>query len=150
MAQFEVQVELACSPAEAFEFLSLPANIRLISPPQIRLVFDAAPDRLSLGARMDFRVQAYGVVRSASHEIIAWDEPLRFVERQVAGPMGAWEHEHCFQETPGGVIVIDRIEFKPPGGMVGLFVNERKIRESLEEGFEHRHTLLEKQFGIPQ
>ena len=150
MAHFEAQVELACSPTEAFDFLTRPANIRLISPPQITLVFDSAPERLSLGARMEFRVQAYGVVRSASHEIIQWEELRRFVERQVTGPLGAWEHEHLFNASPGGVIVVDRIEFSPPGGMIGLLVNERRIRESLEEGFEHRHSLLEKHFGIPQ
>ena len=150
MAQFEARVELACSPGTVFEFLAQPANIRLISPPQIMLVFDSAPDRLSLGARMDFRVQAFGVVRSASHEITHWEEPLRFVERQVTGPLRAWEHEHRFEVSPGGVIVVDRIEFLPPAGMLGLLVTERKIRESLEEGFEHRHTLLEKRFGIPK
>ncbi len=150
MAHFEVEVELACSPAEAFEFLARPANIRLISPPQIMLVFDAAPERLSLGARLDFRVQAYGVVRSVSHEITAWEEQQRFVERQISGPLGAWEHEHLFRPSPGGVTVVDRIEFTPPGGMLGLLVNERKIRDSLEEGFEHRHIQLENHFGIPQ
>ena len=150
MALFETRVELACSPETVFEFLVQPANIRLISPPQIMLVFDSAPERLSQGARMDFRVQAYGVIRSASHEIIHWEEPLRFVERQVTGPLGAWEHEHLFEVSPGGVIVVDRIEFSPPSGMLGLLVNERKIRETLEEGFGHRHTLLEKRFGIPK
>ena len=149
MAVFESRVELACSPEAAFEFLARPANILRISPPQIMLVFDAAPERLSLGARMEFRVQAYGVVRSAAHEVVVWDEPHRFVERQVEGPMGAWEHEHLFEPSPRGVIVVDRIEFAPPSGMLGLIVNERKIRDSLEEGFEHRHVMLEKQFGTP-
>jgi hypothetical protein len=31
--------------------------------------------------------------------------------------------------------------------MLGLIVNERKIRESLEDGFEHRHHELAKRFG---
>ena len=78
-----------------------------------------------------------------------WDEPRRFVERQVEGPMGTWEHEHLFEPSPRGVIVVDRIEFAPPNGMLGLIVNERKIRDSLEEGFEHRQVMLEKQFGTP-
>ena len=47
----------------------------------------------------------------------------------------------------GGVRVTDRITFAPPGGMLGLLVNERKIRESLEEGFGHRHHELEKRLG---
>jgi hypothetical protein len=31
--------------------------------------------------------------------------------------------------------------------MLGLLINERKIRESLEEGFEHRYAELEKRLG---
>lgn len=147
MAVFEASVELACSPEIVFEFLAQPENIRLITPSSVMLVFDAAPQRLSLGARMEFRVQAYGVVRSAVHDVTQWDEPRRFVEWQVEGPLGAWEHEHLFEITPNGTRVTDRITFGPPGGVLGLLINERKIRESLEEGFGHRHHELEKRFG---
>lgn len=146
MAQFETTVELSCSSDEAFEFLARPENIRAITPPAMMLVFDSAPQRLSLGARMEFRVQAYGVVRSAVHEVTAWDESKRFVERQVEGPMGSWEHEHHFDQISGGVRVTDRISYSPPGGVLGLLINERKIREALEEGFGHRHQELEKRF----
>jgi ligand-binding SRPBCC domain-containing protein len=149
MAVFEASVNLVCSLEEAFEFLAQPENIRLITPSSVMLVFDAAPQRLSLGARMEFRVQAYGVVRSAVHEVIAWDHPQKFVERQIEGPMGAWEHEHLFETISNGIRVTDRITFAPPGGMLGLLINERKIRESLEEGFGHRHEQLEKRFGTP-
>ena len=149
MPQFESRVELAGSPEAVFDFLARPANIRLISPSQMMLVFDVAPERLSLGARMEFRVQAYGVVRSAAHEITQWDELNRFVERQVVGPLGAWEHEHLFTPTPAGTRVTDRITFTPPGGMLGLLINERKIREALEDGFGHRHHELAKRFGTP-
>ena len=150
MAVFEASVELACSPEAAFEFLAQPENIRGITPSSVMLIFDAAPKRLSLGARMEFRVQAYGVVRSAVHEVTAWDEPRRFVERQIEGPTGSWEHEHLFQPTSHGVRVTDRITFTPPGGMLGLLINERKMNEALEDGFTHRHFELEKRFGTPQ
>lgn len=149
MAVFESSVELTCSPAEAFEFLAHPENIRLITPSSVMLVFDAAPQRLSLGARMEFRVQAYGVVRSAVHDVTLWDEPSKFVERQVEGPLGSWEHEHLFTPTSQGCCVTDRITFIPPGGVLGLLINERKIREALEDGFGHRHHELEKRFGTP-
>lgn len=149
MAVFEASVELACSSEAAFDFLAQPENLRLITPSSVMLVFDAAPKRLSLGARMEFRVQAYGVVRSAVHEVTAWDEPRKFVERQIEGPTGLWEHEHLFEPILNGVRVTDRITFAPPGGMLGLLINERKMREALEDGFGHRHQELEKRFGTP-
>lgn len=147
MAVFEASVELACAPEVAFEFLAQPENIRLITPSSVMLVFDAAPQRLSLGARMQFRVQTYGVVRAAVHDVTEWDPPRKFVERQIDGPIGSWEHEHLFAATPGGVLVTDRILFAPPSGLLGLLINERKVREALEEGFEHRHYELEKRLG---
>ncbi len=149
MAVFEASVELACSPEAVFEFLAQPENIRLITPSSVMLVFDAAPQRLSLGARMEFRVQAYGVVRSAVHDVTVWDEPRKFVERQVEGPLGSWEHEHLFEPTLTGTCVTDRITFVPPSGILGLLINERKIREALDDGFGHRHHELEKRFGTP-
>lgn len=149
MPVFEASVELASPPDVVFEFLTQPENIRLISPPSMMLVFDVAPPRLTLGARMEFRVQAFGVVRAAKHDVTEWDPPRKFVERQVEGPMGLWEHAHLFELTVCGVRVTDRIMFVPPSGMLGLLVNERKIRESLEEGFGHRHHELEKRFSVP-
>jgi ligand-binding SRPBCC domain-containing protein len=149
MAVFEASVDLACPLEAAFEFLAQPANLRLITPSSMMLVFDAAPMRLSLGARMEFRVQTHGVVRSAVHEVIAWDEPRHFVERQLEGPTGSWEHEHLFEPISNGTRVTDRIIFSPPGGVLGLLINERKMREALEDGFEHRHLELEKRFGTP-
>ena len=63
--------------------------------------------------------------------------------------MGSWEHEHLFEAIANGTRVTDRITFLPPGGMLGLLISERKIREALDEGFGHRHYELEKRFGTP-
>ncbi len=149
MSVFESQTELSCTPEAAFEFLIQPENIRRISPSAMMLVFDAAPERVFQGAVMKFRVQTFGVVRQISHRISEFDFPRRFVEEQVEGPMTAWCHEHLFEPSSNGVIIVDRITFSPPGGMLGLLINDRKIRDSLEAGFDHRHQFLEKHFGIP-
>lgn len=149
MSVFEAQTELSCTPEEAFDFLIQPENIRRISPSAMMLVFDAAPERVFQGAVFRFRVQAYGVVREIAHRISEFDSPRRFVEEQVEGPMSAWCHEHLFEPTTNGVLIVDRITFKPPTGMLGLLINERKICESLEAGFDHRHQSLEKHFGVP-
>ena len=36
----------------------------------------------------------------------------------------------------------DLIEYEPPGGMMGLILNEARIRSQLEEGFAHRQDEL--------
>ncbi|MDA0586695.1 MAG: SRPBCC family protein [Planctomycetota bacterium] len=149
METFEARLTLPCNAEVAFDFLAHPENIKRISPPDMGLFFLEAPKRLSLGARMQFKVQAFGVAREAIHEITQFDEPGSFTEQQVKGPLGHWVHEHLFEpDDEGAVTIIDRIEFQPPGGVVGLLVNADRILESLEEGFDHRHDQLEKLLGF--
>lgn len=148
MQSFEAAVVLPAPAATLFDFLVRPDNVRKISPPGMGLCFLQAPERNALGSRMEFRVQAFGVSREATHEITAFDEPVAFTERQVSGPFGHWVHEHRFEALDGDrVRVVDRIEFESPGGMLRFILTPKIILENLEEAFDHRHGELERVFG---
>lgn len=142
MAQFELAVTLGCSVETAFEFLLRPANIERISPPDVGLQFLNPPERVEHGSRVAFEVSGFGAVQRLVHEIVELKAPDRFTERQIDGPLKAWRHEHLFEQNGGGVVVIDRIEFEPPGGMLGLLLTERRILSHLEDSFAHRHRRL--------
>jgi ligand-binding SRPBCC domain-containing protein len=148
MELFEIEVELACTQQEVFEFLLRPENISRISPPDVGLFFVNAPEVLEMGSRMDFRVRAYGVIREASHEITQFENPNSFTEDQISGPLQYWSHQHLFEiHGENQCRVIDRIEFQPPKGVAGLVMNKNRIRENLEEGFDFRHGKLEEFLG---
>ncbi len=144
METFEARTELNCSPQTAFDFLIQPANIKAISPPGVGLFFVSAPERLELRSQMMFRVQAFGVAREAVHEVTNFEPSTRYVEEQISGPMKAWVHEHLFESTESGVIVIDRIHFLPPGGVAGLLITKDRILDNLDDGFFYRHEQLAK------
>jgi ligand-binding SRPBCC domain-containing protein len=149
MENFEARLLLPCDVEVAFDFLSRPENIKLISPPDMGLFFLDAPEQLSLGARMYFKMLAFGVAREAVHEVTQFEGQVSFVEQQVSGPLGHWVHEHRFESAEeGSVTLIDRIEFEPPGGIVGLMINAERILDNLEEGFGYRHDQLEKLLGF--
>jgi ligand-binding SRPBCC domain-containing protein len=149
MESFEARVELACSLAEVFDLVTRPTGIQQISPPEMGLSFKQSPERYALGTRIEFSVHAMGLIKEIIHEITVFDEPALFSERQVSGPFRHWVHEHLFEahESGSGVVVIDRIQFEPPGGLAGMVMNANRIRENLEEGFDYRHGQLEKLFG---
>lgn len=46
--------------------------------------------------------------------------PDSFADRQVRGPMAYWRHEHIFEETEGGVALIDRVTLAHKPGFKGL------------------------------
>jgi hypothetical protein len=50
-------------------------------------------------------------------------------------------------ENPELVTLINRIEFEPPGGLLGFLVTEDKILETLDDGFDFRRTALQAHFA---
>ena len=149
MPEFETSVTVACPLEQAFDFFIRPANAVKISPPNMGLQFLAAPEILEQGCQIQFKVQGFGQVRTVTHEITQLVRPTHFVERQVQGVFQSWIHEHLFETTPNGeVIVIDRIAFEAPAGLLGLLLTRDRIQEHLEEGFYQRHEKLRKYLPV--
>jgi ligand-binding SRPBCC domain-containing protein len=144
MAVFEAVLRIPCAPQQLFDFLLRPANVARISDPRLGLSFTDAPEVVTLGSRIVFQVQGFGVVQTIEHKIVELDEPQLIVEEQVKGPMKAWRHEHVLESISGGTKMIDRVIFEPPGGLLGFLVKESKILESLEDGFIHREEELQR------
>ena len=148
MESFEARVELPCSVEDVFDLVARPEGIRKISPPEMGLYFTKPPERYALGAKVEFKVQAMGLVREIVHEVTAFDEPRSFREEQISGPFRHWVHEHIFEAREGGgSVVIDRIQFLPPGGVAGMIMTAARILDNLEDGFDYRHEQLERHFG---
>lgn len=145
MAVFETSITLEVTLEQAFDFLIRPANHEKLSPPGVGLRFVNPPDVFQLGSQFEFKIQAWGVVQTTRHEITEFRRPDLFVEQQVKGPLKSWRHEHRFQlDQNGHVIIIDSIEFQPPGGLLGMMATESKILDNLEDGFYYRHQQLKK------
>ncbi len=151
MPVFETSVTLDCPLDRAFEFLLRPANIALIAPPDLGLAFIDAPEVLELGSRIEFKVQTFGQVQTMLHEITQFEEGRQITETQIKGLLGHWIHEHKFEaQGEGQVVVVDRIDFNPPPGMLGLLVTANKILDQLDDGYFYRHRQLQKLLSAAQ
>jgi ligand-binding SRPBCC domain-containing protein len=144
MAVFEDRVAVARPLVEVFDFFSVTRNHEKMTAGHIGLVFTAAPERFEKGSRLEFQIQGFGPVQSAVHEIAEFERPHRYLELQVKGPMRAWRHEHLFVAEGDRTLVIDRVEFEPPGGLLGLLATEARILRSLEEGIYSRNQMLQR------
>jgi ligand-binding SRPBCC domain-containing protein len=145
MAVFETSVILDCSLERVFDFMTVLTNHEKLSPPDVGLKFVNPPAKLEVGTQFDFKMQAWGSVQTAKHEILQFERPTLYVEQAIRSPMKSYWHEHRFETNSAGqTVMTDRIEFSPPGGLLGLLVTESKILDSLEDGFYHRHEQLKK------
>lgn len=141
MPLLEYEQSLSCSVEGAFEYLTRPQNVVELASGESKVTLLSAPDALHHGAELEFEIDALG--QSMVHRITAFEPPSRVVEEMVHGPLEEWVHEHLFEESNGGVLLIDRVTFETPRGMIGLLITEKRIRNSLERGFERRGRQLE-------
>src|SRR5262245_7981338 len=132
MAVFEV-VTLVVRPAdEVFAFLAQPANLIRVSPPELQMTLVDGPPRLQQGARITVQGRRWGVAQRIVSEVTAFEPNVLLVDEQREGPFKKWIHSHRLEPHDGGTRMTDRIEFEAPGGLLGLLVSEKRIREELE------------------
>ena len=145
MANFEASVLIRSTPEAVYDFLSRPANILKINPPDLDVTIMNAPSQIERGSKIELQMQTMGFSQNMVHEVTQCDPPRGFTETQVQGPLQAWVHEHIIEPTGNGEVKLtDRIRFEPPGGFVGFMVTESKIRSSLESSFAHQHQALKR------
>ena len=143
MAAFEIQVIVDCDPKTAIEFLKRPKNHLKISPDEMNLTFLSAPDVLELGSQFEFQVTGFGQTQKATHQIVAMDE-FSFTETQTSGAMRKLVTQHVCEATcDGKTLIIERVEFEGPGGLLGLIATEERIKSKMQEAFQFRHSALQ-------
>jgi len=133
---------IECSAAQLRAFLGRTANLPQISDPDLELEILSAPEIVTLGHRIEFRITAFGFKQRATHEYVTVEE-LQIIEDQVDGPMRAWKHAQQIEIiTPSQCRLTDRIEFEPPGGMLGYLLTEANVRTSIQDGMQIRYESL--------
>ena len=143
MAVIESEILVACEPDKLFEFLTQPSNFEKLTDPQSGLTLVEAPPRLSKGAKLKFLVEAFGIAQEIEHEITEFDPPRSFTEMQVRGPFQSWVHQHRVEpDGNGGARLIERVDFKPPGGLLGMLLNEQAVRKMIETAMAFRRERL--------
>ena len=145
MPLYESRIPLSGPVERVFEFLTRPVNLQKISPPEVQLSYVQAPEVISLGSKLVFKIHVYGQVQQFEHEIIEFEQPFRFRERAVVTPMKSWIQDYILEPGENGAVtLLNRIEFEPPGGLLGFILTEDRILANLEDGHHHRKTALQK------
>jgi ligand-binding SRPBCC domain-containing protein len=143
MPHFEMIENLPAPLSRVFDFFSRPANLVTISPPELHFQLLSGPEQLHLGARVSLQGRRWGLSQRLVSEVTVWESENRFVDEQREGPFKKWIHTHQFEALPdGGTRVTDRIDYEPPGGMLGFVVTVKAVERDLKWIFEYRREKL--------
>ena len=70
-------------------------------------------------------------------------EGRSFVDEQRLGPYRFWYHYHEIRPAEDGVLLIDRVFYQPPFGILGRLLHRLYIRKTLERIFSYRRERLD-------
>ena len=142
--------KLPISQKKAWNFLSNPINLKLITPDYMGFkILNATTEKMYAGQIIQYMV--YPLMNIATKwvtEITHVDEGNYFVDEQRFGPYSLWHHKHFIKPIKNGVEMIDIIDYKLPFGFLGQIFHPIIVAPKLKEIFEYRKQALIKLFGI--
>ena len=141
--------KLPISVDEAWEFLSDPKNLKIITPAKMSFDIISGADRpIYAGQILQYKVTPMMGIRTKWVSEIKSIVPKKyFVDEQLYGPYSLWHHKHFIREIEGGVEMEDIIDYKIPLGILGQMIHPLLVKLRLEEIFNYRQKKLVELFG---
>ena len=135
---------------EVFAYFGDARNLDALTPPWLHFRVVRLPEGgLRQGARIEYRIRWRWAPLHWLTEITAWEPPCRFVDAQRRGPYRRWVHEHRFEESDGGTLVRDRVEYAVPGGPLEPVLHRLLVGPDVAAIFAYRRDKLRERFAAP-
>lgn len=140
---------LPISLQEAWDFISNPKNLAVITPPSMRLkTISGGSRKMFAGQIISYTLTPIlGLKMHWVTEITHVVDKSYFVDEQRSGPYKFWHHKHFLKEIPGGIEMEDIVDYQLPMGILGDLVHPYLVKSKLEEIFTYREKKLEELFG---
>ncbi|KAB5491566.1 MULTISPECIES: SRPBCC family protein [Flagellimonas] len=140
---------LPISIEEAWEFLSDPKNLQVITPSQMGFhILSGAEKSMHAGQIIQYIVKPFPFMTTRwVTEITHVREGSYFVDEQRFGPYALWHHKHFLKPVDQGVEMEDVIDYKLPLGFIGALFHPILVKKQLLEIFRYRERKLSQLFG---
>ncbi|MFC7849494.1 cyclase [Arthrobacter sp. NPDC057388] len=97
---------------------------------------------ISLGEEVTWRAWHFGLPVQMTSRITRMRAPHCFVDEQVRGPFRCFRHVHEFSTDSNGTVMVDRIEFAAPLGLLGRLAEKLFLARYLRSLIETRNRHL--------
>lgn len=147
--QFQQSQEFSEPVEKIWEFISNPANLKIITPDYMGfdITSKEVPTSMYAGMIISYKVSPlFNIKTTWVTEITHVQEGRYFVDEQRVGPYKIWHHQHFLEATPKGTLMKDIISYQPPFGFLGTIANSLLIRKKLNEIFTYREQKLNELF----
>jgi ligand-binding SRPBCC domain-containing protein len=135
---------------EAWDFISSPKNLLLITPQRMNLEIcnKPIPEQMYLGLQIRYKIAPFlGIKLNWVTEIIEIESGSYFIDKQQVGVFRTWQHEHKISQTEDGILVEDTIAYSIPLGLLGILLDKFFVAKQLKATFEFRNRVMDRVLG---
>ncbi len=136
------------SRERVWEFFADAVNLERLTPDFLGFqILTPLPIEMHPGTLIEYRIALYGLPMKWQTEISRFDPPSSFVDVQLKGPYALWHHSHEFADCPGGTLMTDVVDYRPPLGPLGSLANVLFVQRTLDRIFRYRREQVVAEFG---
>lgn len=147
--RLETTIALARPRAEVWSFFARPRNLAGITPGDAGFAFVGdVPDTMHTGDAIDTDLRLGPAKLHWSTRIDAIEPEQRFRDSQRRGPFSVWMHEHELRADGERTVLVDRVWYRPPLGLLGRIAHALVIAARMRSLFAHRAQCLALRFGL--
>lgn len=140
---------VAAGIESVFAFFEDPSNLEIITPPWLSFeIISSTTTQVRLGTEFEYRLRWQRIPLSWRSRISEYEPGQHFADEMLRGPYARWYHRHLFTVVPGGVEIVDRVEYRLPMGPLGRLVHDVVVRSQLEAIFDYRREMVARIFGV--
>ncbi|MEM7155618.1 MAG: TIGR01777 family oxidoreductase [Myxococcota bacterium] len=135
--------------AEVFELFCRAENLGVMTPSGLGFEIQT-PGKLDMaaGTQIAYQIRLGPVPMGWLTNIEVWEQGQRFVDAQLRGPYRCWYHEHRFEADGDRTLMVDRVWYAPPLGLLGRVANWMFVAKTLRRIFGYRRRAIDLRFGV--
>ncbi len=120
---------------------SIDAHIETAGHTGERAVEGVTTGLLEQNDEVTWEAKHFGITQRLKVKMTEFDRPNHFQDIMLKGAFNRMMHDHIFETTPVGTMMIDRFEFASPFGFIGGIV-DRILLESYMRNFLQKRNII--------
>ena len=149
MYTVEAKQFVPLSTQEAWDFFSKPANLKLLTPPEMNMRMTNEEEiEMYPGMVISYKVAPLlGISLPWTSEITQVKKGEYFIDSMIEGPFKIWHHQHFFKSVEGGTEITDIVNYQVPLGPLGKLFHPLLVKNRVAGIFEYRNKRIKEIFS---
>ncbi len=143
MPSIEIKTQILAAPPIVFDLArSIDLHQRSTKQTKEVAIGGVTSGLIGLNESVTWRAKHFGIYQELTAIITAFEKPHYFVDEMLAGAFKAFRHEHIFQATQTGTLMIDIFDFQSPLGYLGKVADYLFLSSYMRNLLEKRNLMI--------